>query len=76
MAEFFASQAIGLRRLSAGQETVVGAARDQHKLQTILPLPMIPEQEAEWLAWREKVKDFNLETVREELGFARKGGTR
>lgn len=31
------------------------------------PLPMTPEQEAEMLAWRQRVKEFNLETVRRQM---------
>lgn len=32
-------------------------------LRAIPPLPMTPAQEAEMLAWRQKVKEFNLEAV-------------
>jgi hypothetical protein len=37
------------------------------ELRTIPPLPMTPEQEAEMLAWRQKVKAFNLDAVRRQM---------
>jgi hypothetical protein len=33
----------------------------------IPPLPMTPEQEAEVLAWRRQMKEFNLEAVRRQM---------
>jgi hypothetical protein len=38
-----------------------------YELRAIPPLPMTPEQEAEMLAWRQKVKEFNLEAVRRQM---------
>jgi hypothetical protein len=37
------------------------------ELREIPPLPMTPEQEADMLAWRQKVKAFNLEAVRRQM---------
>jgi hypothetical protein len=37
------------------------------ELRAIPPLPMTPEQEEELLAWRQKVKDFNLDAVRRQM---------
>jgi hypothetical protein len=36
-------------------------------LRAVPPLPMTPEQEAEMLAWRQRVKEFNLEAVRRQM---------
>jgi len=36
-------------------------------LQATPPLPMTPEQEADMIAWRRKVKEFNLEAVRRQM---------
>ena len=36
-------------------------------LRAIPPLPITPEQEAEVLNWRQKVKEFNLEAVRRQM---------
>lgn len=37
------------------------------ELRAIPALPMAPEQEAELLAWRQKVKEFNVEAVRRQM---------
>jgi hypothetical protein len=37
------------------------------ELHQIPPLPMSPEEEAEMLAWRQKVKEANLEAVRHQM---------
>jgi hypothetical protein len=37
------------------------------ELRAIPALPMTPEQEAELLAWRQKVKEFNVEAVRRQM---------
>lgn len=37
------------------------------ELRAIPPLPMTPEQEAEMLAWLQKVKEFNLAAVRKQM---------
>jgi hypothetical protein len=37
------------------------------ELRAIPALPMTPEQEAELLAWRRKVKQFNVEAVRRQM---------
>jgi hypothetical protein len=36
-------------------------------LRAIPPLPMTPEQEADLLTWKQKVKEFNLEAVRRQM---------
>lgn len=33
----------------------------------IPPLVMDPREEAEWLAWRQKVKEYNIEAVRRQM---------
>jgi hypothetical protein len=42
-------------------------AREQWARTSIGPLPMTPEEEAALLAWRQKVKEFNLEAVRRQM---------
>jgi hypothetical protein len=37
------------------------------ELRAIPGLPMTPEQETELLAWRQKVKEFNVEAVRRQM---------
>jgi hypothetical protein len=37
------------------------------ELRAIPPLPMTAEQEAGLLAWRQKVKQFNLDAVRRQM---------
>jgi hypothetical protein len=37
------------------------------ELRAMPPLPMTPEQEAEMLAWRQRVKEFNVEAVRRQM---------
>jgi hypothetical protein len=37
------------------------------ELRAIPALPMTPEQEAELLAWRQKVKEFNVAAVRRQM---------
>jgi hypothetical protein len=37
------------------------------ELRAVPPLPMTAGQEAEMLAWRQKVKGFNLEAVRKQM---------
>lgn len=37
------------------------------ELRAIPPLPMSQEQEAEMLAWRQQVKEFNLQAVRQQM---------
>jgi hypothetical protein len=37
------------------------------ELRALPPLPMAPEQEAEMLAWRQRVKEFNIEAVRRQM---------
>src|SRR5439155_12632803 len=37
------------------------------ELQALPALTMTPEQEAEMIAWRKKVKEFNLEAVRRQM---------
>ncbi len=37
------------------------------ELRAMPPLPITPVQEAELLAWRQKVKEFNLEAVRRQM---------
>ena len=37
------------------------------ELRALPPLPMTPEQEAEMVAWRQKVKEFNQEAVRRQM---------
>jgi hypothetical protein len=36
-------------------------------LRSIPPLPMTPEEESELMAWRQQVKEFNLEAVRKQM---------
>jgi hypothetical protein len=36
-------------------------------VRAIPPLPMTPQEEAHLLAWRRRVKDFNLEAVRRQM---------
>jgi hypothetical protein len=38
-----------------------------NELRAIPALPISPQQEAEILAWRQKVKDYNLEAVRRQM---------
>lgn len=37
------------------------------ELRALPPLPMTPEQEAQLLAWRQKMKEFNVEAVRRQM---------
>jgi hypothetical protein len=37
------------------------------ELRAIPALPMTPEEEAELVAWRQKVKEFNVEAVRRQM---------
>jgi hypothetical protein len=37
------------------------------ELRALPPLSMTPEQEAEMVAWRQKVKEFNLDAVRRQM---------
>ncbi len=37
------------------------------ELRAIPAVPMTPEQEADWLAWRQRVKEFNVEAVRRQM---------
>jgi hypothetical protein len=37
------------------------------EVRALPPLPMTPEQEADLLAWRQRVKEFNLEAVRRRM---------
>jgi hypothetical protein len=37
------------------------------ELRACPPLPMTADQEAEMVAWRQKVKEFNLEAVRRQM---------
>lgn len=36
-------------------------------LRTIPPVPVNPEKEAEWRAWEEKMRQFNIEAVRKQF---------
>lgn len=40
-------------------------------LRSIPPVPTVPVREAEWAAWQEKMRLFNIEAVRQQFG----GGT-
>jgi hypothetical protein len=37
------------------------------ELRALPPVPVTPEQEAELLAWRQKMKEFNVEAVRRQM---------
>jgi hypothetical protein len=37
------------------------------ELRAIPALSMTPAQEADWLAWRQKVREFNIEAVRRQM---------
>ena len=37
------------------------------EMRAIPPLPMTPEQEADLVAWRQQVKEFNLAAVRKQM---------
>jgi len=37
------------------------------ELRAVPPLPLTPQQEAELLTWRQKVKEYNLQAVRRQM---------